>query len=55
MIAREDFSIPDGETTSKQQAKRPAEVEKQFFAILREKRPDVVVLDFRKAQSNCAA
>jgi len=55
LIAREDFSIPDGETTSKQQAKRPAEVEKQFFAILREKRPDVVVLDFRKAQSNGTA
>lgn len=48
VIAREDFSIPDGETGATREVKRPAEIEKQFFALIRERRPDVIVLDFRK-------
>jgi DNA-binding response OmpR family regulator len=49
LIAREDFSIPDGEAGTKREVKRPAEVENQFFALVRERRPDVVVLDLRNA------
>jgi DNA-binding response OmpR family regulator len=49
IIVRDDFSIPDGETGGKRDLKRPAEVEKQFFALVREKRPDVIVLDLRNA------
>jgi len=48
VIAREDFSIPDGEPGATREVKRPAEIEKQFFALIRERRPDVIVLDFRK-------
>jgi two-component system, OmpR family, response regulator len=49
VIAREDFSIPDGETGPKREAKRQVEVETQFFSLIREKRPDVIVLDLRNA------
>jgi two-component system OmpR family response regulator len=51
IIAREDFSIPDGEVGYTYEMKRPREVEKQFFSLLRKNRPDVIVLDFRNATS----
>jgi two-component system OmpR family response regulator len=48
VIAREDFSIPDGELGARE-ARRPTEIESHFFALLRERRPDVIVLDLRNA------
>ena len=49
VIAREDFSIPDGETGAKREARRQTDIESQFFALVRERRPDVIVLDLRNA------
>ena len=49
VIARGDFSISDGETGPKREMKRQVDVETQFFALIREKRPDVIVLDLRNA------
>ena len=51
VIAREDFSIPDGETGAKREARRQIDIEGQFFALIRERRPDVIVLDLQNATS----
>jgi DNA-binding response OmpR family regulator len=48
VIAREDFSIPDGEPGALE-SRRPTEIESQFFALTRERLPDVIVLDLRNA------
>jgi DNA-binding response OmpR family regulator len=48
VIVREDFSIPDGEPGARE-ARRPIEIESQFFALMRERQPDVIVLDLRNA------
>jgi DNA-binding response OmpR family regulator len=45
VIAREDFSIPGSESGSRGPASESAELERRFFELLRENRPDVVVLD----------
>ena len=48
VIAREDFSIPDGEPGGMREARRRTDIEGQFFALVRERRPAVIVLDLRK-------
>jgi two-component system OmpR family response regulator len=55
VIAREDLSIPDGDTGSKRELKRKDNVETRFFTLIREKQPDVIVLDLRNATSNGTA
>jgi len=52
IVVKEDFSIPGGEAGTRDVAKRPAEVEQHFFALVRERKPDVIVLDFRNAVSD---
>lgn len=52
VIAREDFSIPDGDTSGKREGRRQTEIEGQFFALIRERRPDVIVLDLQNATSD---
>ena len=52
VIAREDFSKPDGEPGTKREARRQTEIESQFFALIRERRSDVIVLDLRNASKN---
>jgi DNA-binding response OmpR family regulator len=47
VIAREDFSIPGGEEG--EEARAPEALERRFFGLLREARPDVVVLDLSRA------
>jgi two-component system OmpR family response regulator len=49
IIAREDFSIPgaDGDVHL-----RPADAEKRLFSLIRDRRPDVIVLDLRDASRN---
>jgi two-component system OmpR family response regulator len=47
LIAREDLSIPDADAGAKREPRRKSEVEKLFFALLRDKRPDVIILDLR--------
>ncbi|HWD59716.1 MAG TPA: response regulator transcription factor [Stellaceae bacterium] len=51
VVAREDFSIPGGdqhESTSPE----PVAHESRFFTLLRESKPDVVVLDLRQANGD---
>jgi two-component system, OmpR family, response regulator len=52
VIAREDFSIPGGEEHSVQTD--PAARESRFFTLLREAKPDVVVLDLSRANGSGA-
>jgi hypothetical protein len=47
VIAREDFSIPDGEPGAMREVRPRTDLESQFFALVRERRPDVIVLDLR--------
>ena len=47
VIAREDFSIPGGDI--QEFDNRPDVLESRFFNLLRESKPDVVVLDLRQA------
>jgi two-component system OmpR family response regulator len=49
VIAREDFSIPDGEPGAMREVRPRTDLESQFFALVRERRPDVIVLDLRNA------
>jgi two-component system, OmpR family, response regulator len=52
VIAREDFSIPGGEIPDSQSRHEPIALESRFFSLLRESKPDVVVLDLRQANGN---
>ena len=53
VIAREDFSIPGGEDhTSEVNA---ASLESRFFNLLREAKPDAVVLDLSRANGSGAS
>ena len=51
VVAREDFSIPGGEHPNDNQPE-PAALESRFFNLLRESKPDVVVLDLREANGD---
>src|SRR5215470_13307486 len=52
VVAREDFSIPGGEYHG-EDAKAPAlPLECRFFNLLREAKPDVVLLDLSRANGN---
>jgi two-component system, OmpR family, response regulator len=49
VVAREDFSIPGGEPPESSTQPEPVALESRFFNLLRESKPDVVVLDLRQA------
>jgi DNA-binding response OmpR family regulator len=49
VVAREDFSIPGGEEREPDAQMEPAALEDRFFNLLRESKPDVVVLDLSRA------
>src|SRR5579862_3368644 len=49
VVAREDFSIPGGEPSEGTTPPEPVALESRFFNLLRESKPDVVVLDLRQA------
>ncbi|HTW52789.1 MAG TPA: response regulator transcription factor [Stellaceae bacterium] len=49
VVAREDFSIPGGEPSEDGTPPEPVALESRFFTLLRESKPDVVVLDLRQA------
>jgi DNA-binding response OmpR family regulator len=49
VVAREDFSIPGGEQVDGSTPLEPTTLESRFFNLLRESKPDVVVLDLRQA------
>jgi DNA-binding response OmpR family regulator len=49
VVAREDFSIPGGEQQDDANPAEPVALESRFFSLLRESKPDVVVLDLREA------
>lgn len=49
VVAREDFSIPGGEQHDGSNPPEPVVLESRFFNLLRESKPDVVVLDLRQA------
>jgi len=51
VVAREDFSIPGGEDGLPLESK-PAALETRFFNLLREAKPDVVVLDLSRANGS---
>ena len=52
VVAREDFSIPGGEQHESIGQPEPMALESRFFNLLRESRPDVVVLDLRQANGD---
>jgi two-component system, OmpR family, response regulator len=52
VVAREDFSIPGGEPHEGSTPQEPVALESRFFNLLRESRPDVVVLDLRQANGD---
>jgi two-component system OmpR family response regulator len=45
VIAREDLSIPGADEEKRPTPREASEVERQFFELVRDSRPDVVVLD----------
>ena len=51
VVAREDFSIPGGDQLDGHQPE-PVALESRFFNLLRESKPDVVVLDLRQANGD---
>lgn len=53
VVAREDFSIPGGEDGPALEGS-PAALETRFFNLLREAKPDVVVLDLSRANGSAA-
>jgi DNA-binding response OmpR family regulator len=52
VVAREDFSIPGGEQPGSIKEQEPMALESRFFDLLRESKPDVVVLDLRQANGD---
>jgi DNA-binding response OmpR family regulator len=52
VVAREDFSIPGGERAESDIPTEPVALESRFFNLLRESKPDVVVLDLREANGD---
>jgi len=52
VVAREDFSIPGGEQPDAGTPPEPVALESRFFNLLRESKPDVVVLDLRQANGD---
>ena len=52
VVAREDFSIPGGEYPDIGDQPEPMALESRFFNLLRESKPDVVVLDLRLANGD---
>jgi len=55
VVAREDLSIPGALDPENGAAKCATEIETQFFNILRQHGPDVVVLDLTETQGNGVA
>lgn len=49
IIAREDLSIPGADVDKGNAVVGPAEFERRFFELVRENRPDVVVLDLSRS------
>ena len=54
VVAREDFSIPGGEEREADGPAAPAALEHRFFSLLRDAKPDVVVLDLSRANGRGA-
>jgi DNA-binding response OmpR family regulator len=52
VVAREDFSIPGGEDRDATAPPDPAALESRFFNLLRDAKPDVVVLDLSRANGS---
>ena len=52
VVAREDFSIPGGDQHEGSNPPEPVALESRFFNLLRESKPDVVVLDLRHANGD---
>jgi DNA-binding response OmpR family regulator len=52
VVAREDFSIPGGEDREADTPPEPAALESRFFTLLKDARPDVVVLDLSRANGS---
>jgi DNA-binding response OmpR family regulator len=52
VVAREDFSIPGGENYDGDAPPEPIALESRFFSLLRDSKPDVVVLDLRQANGD---
>src|ERR1700721_1467120 len=52
VVAREDFSIPGGDDRESNTQREPGALESRFFNLLRESKPDVVVLDLSRANGN---
>jgi two-component system OmpR family response regulator len=52
VVAREDFSIPGGEESEISSRPEPSALEDRFFSLLREAKPDVVVLDLSRANGS---
>jgi two-component system KDP operon response regulator KdpE len=52
VVAREDFSIPGGDDHEPNISRDPGALENRFFNLLREAKPDVVVLDLSRANGN---
>jgi two-component system, OmpR family, response regulator len=52
VVAREDFSIPGGDHNDVDNQGEPIGLESRFFNLLREAKPDVVVLDLRQANGD---
>jgi DNA-binding response OmpR family regulator len=52
VIAREDFSIPGGEVNDGDGRPEAVSLETRFFSMLREAKPDVVVIDLREANGD---
>jgi len=51
VVAREDFSIPGGEEST-ENGREPVALENRFFNLLRDSKPDVVVLDLSRANGD---
>src|ERR1700683_4224979 len=54
VVAREDFSIPGGDEQEANTPLGPAALERRFFNLLRDAKPDVVVLDLSRANGSGA-
>jgi DNA-binding response OmpR family regulator len=52
VVARDDFSIPGGDSHDGNDPPEPLVLESRFFNLLRESKPDVVVLDLRQANGD---